>query len=258
MRTAGTTPATWIRPLTQTPMTPMNGPRTRLRLFCFPYAGGGTWAYRGWAEHLPDGVELHAIALPGRETRIAERPVADLPTLLADLVPALRPYVDAPFAFFGHSMGAVLAWETARAVQADRGRSPEHIFVSGSPPPSLVSTGVQDLPTLPDAELVERIGKLNGSPGEVLANAELMELLLPAFRADFTLLANYTPAPDAPPPACPVTVFGGDHDPRAEPNSLGGWAEFTRDPPEVHVLPGDHFFLHSARAQLLARVSARL
>ncbi|WP_190201851.1 thioesterase II family protein [Streptomyces djakartensis] len=232
----------------------------RLRLFCFPYAGSGTRAFRGWAEELPDDVEVYGIQLPGRDDRLAERPMDDVSAVLDELVPALEPYVDGPFAFFGHSMGALLCWETARSARSAYGVLPSHVFVSGCQPPPLIGDRTRSgdaAPVLGDAELIERMRTLGGTPEEVLQDAGLMSVVLPAFRGDSTMLARYRYAPGEPLP-CPLTVFGGDRDARAAPEELVGWAELVKEAPDVCVLPGGHFFLHTERKRLLAEISARL
>ena len=245
----------WVRP-----MAAHAGRRGRLRLFCFPYAGSGTRAFRGWAEELPDGMDVYGIQLPGRDDRLGERPMDDVSELLDELIPALEPYLDGPFAFFGHSMGALLCWETARSMRRAYGLLPRHVFVSGCKPPPLIgeSTGSGDVdPVLGDSELIERMRALGGTPEEILKDAGLMSVVLPAFRADYGMLARYRYTPGEPLP-CPLTVFGGDRDPRAVPDELGGWAELVKEAPDVCVLPGGHFFLHTERKRLLAEISARL
>ncbi|OXS35677.1 hypothetical protein CHR28_09685 [Streptomyces sp. XY006] len=259
----------WIRPM---------GPRARgrghLRLFCFPYAGSGARVFRGWAEALPDDVEVYGIQLPGRDDRLAERPRDDVPELVAELVAALEPCADAPFAFFGHSMGALLCWETARSLWRTHGLLPRHVFVSGCRPLPLVgdrtasgavapapaddASGSRGIAPVPgDDELIEQLRTLGGTPEEILGDAGLMSVVLPAFRGDTTLLARYRHAPGEPLP-CPATVFGGDRDPRVAPEELAGWTELFERTPDVCVLPGGHFFLHTQRERLLAEIEARL
>ncbi|MFF4486635.1 thioesterase II family protein [Streptomyces sp. NPDC001544] len=255
MNHAGTRASVWVQP-----MTAHAGRGGRLRLFCFPYAGSGTRAFRGWAEELPDDMDVYGIQLPGRDNRLGERPLDDVTELLDELVPALEPYADGPFAFFGHSMGALLCWETARSMWRAHGLLPRHVFVSGCKPPPLIGdrTGSgASAPEYSDAELIERIRALGGTPEEILQDAGLMSLVLPAFRGDCTMLARYRYVPGEPLP-CPLTVFGGDRDPRAAPEELDGWAELVKEAPDVCLLPGGHFFLHTERKRLLAEISARL
>jgi medium-chain acyl-[acyl-carrier-protein] hydrolase len=240
----------WVRPLSA-------GHRGGVRLFCFPYAGGGTAMFRDWARELPAGISVYAIQLPGREARMLEPPIGELHAVLAELQPQILPYLDRPFAFFGHSMGAVISWELARSLRAAGQATPVHMFVSGSralPAAKLWLTGFE---TLSDAELAQEMRNLNGTPDEILQDAELVALVLPAFRADLSLLARYRYQP-GPPLDCPATVFGGDQDPVVAPGDLGGWSELTTGDVQVRVMSGDHFFLDTWRADLLATITARL
>jgi medium-chain acyl-[acyl-carrier-protein] hydrolase len=229
----------------------------RFRLFCFPYAGGGTAMFRDWARELPAEVGVYAIQLPGREARMLEPPIGELRAVLTELQPAIVPYLNVPFAFFGHSMGAVISWELARSLRSALGIAPAHLFVSGSralPNAGLWLTGFE---SLSDAELAEEMRKLNGTPDEVLAEPDLLSLVLPGFRADLSLLGRYTYQPGEP-LDCPATVFGGDRDPVVPAGDLGAWAELTTGDVQVRVMDGDHFFLLPRRADLLAAIIERL
>jgi medium-chain acyl-[acyl-carrier-protein] hydrolase len=231
---------------------PKPNPHAGLRLFCFPYAGGGATVYRAWADGLPPDVELACVQYPGRGSRLKEPAFAQLMPLVEALVPALPPHLDKPFAFFGHSMGAVIAFELARRLA----REPLHLFVSGRQAPQLPP---RDLHTydLPDAEFIEELQRLGGTPREALAHPELMQLMLPLLRADFEAIQTYAYAP-GPPLHCPVTAFGGLEDEDVSREQLEAWREQTDARFDAHLLPGDHFFLHSAQARLLAILSGEL
>ncbi|NJO48502.1 MAG: thioesterase [Leptolyngbyaceae cyanobacterium RM2_2_4] len=219
---------------------PTPKPDAHLRLFCFPYAGGSSLNFRSWADHLPATVELCPIELPGRGPRMQEKPFTQLQPLIQAIAPALIPYLDKSFAFFGHSMGALVSFELAHLLRKDFGCSPSHLFVSGRRAPQLPDPD-PPIHTLPDAEFIEELRRLNGTPEAVLQHDELMQLLLPTLRADFAVLETYRYTP-APPFDCPITAFGGlqDQDVGSEP--LGAWREQTCADFSLHLFPGDHFF----------------
>ncbi|HDQ71985.1 MAG TPA: thioesterase [Chloroflexi bacterium] len=231
-------------------------PGAALRLFCFPYAGGGASTYYGWGDALPREVEVCPIQLPGREMRLAEPAFTRMELLLEALAPAISPYLDRPFAFFGHSMGATIAFELARTLRTRGELSPIHLFVSGSRAPHIPSPRP---PTyhLPDAEFVEELRRFNGTPEAVLQNAELMELFTPLLRADLALHDTYRYV-DGDPLDCPISAFGGLGDEEVGQSAITAWDQHTNGPFMLRMLPGDHFFLRSARRSLLDMVSRDL
>lgn len=231
-------------------------PSATLRLFCFPYAGGSALIYRSWAKHLPPGVEVCPVQLPGRGNRMRERPFTKLNELVPALADGLRPCLDKPFALFGHSMGALIGLELARELRRRGGPAPEHLFVSGRTAPQLGKLD-ENLYDLPEPELIEELRRLNGTPPEVLAHPELMELMLPILRADFSICDTYEYA-DEPPLSCPVTAFGGLGDTGVPRPTLEAWAAQTVASFSVRMLPGDHFFIHENEAALLALLAREL
>ena len=233
----------------------MTGPV--LRLFCLPYAGGSAaGVYRDWRRALPAGIDVVPVELPGRGTRLGELPYTRVESLLTDVLRAVLPRLDLPFALFGHSLGAILAFEAARRLEHAHDARPERLLVSGYEAPDLDRAPERDH-LLPDEQFRERIRRLGGTPPEVLADTGLMDLLLPVLRADLAAAAGYAFRPGAP-LSCPVTVFGGLDDPEARPSRLEGWRRQTTGPCAIRLLPGDHFFLHSAADALLPRVAADL
>jgi medium-chain acyl-[acyl-carrier-protein] hydrolase len=231
-------------------------PRARLRLFCFPYAGGSSLIYRQWPEGLPADVELCAVQLPGRGSRLREPAFRQMPTLVERLAEVLPPLFDRPFAFFGHSMGASMAFELARRLRSDHAPEPCHLFVSGRRAPQTPDT---DPPSyqLPEPVFIEELRRLNGTPQEVLEHPEMMQLLLPVLRADFELIQTYTYEP-GPPLTCPISAFGGLQDLDAGRDLLELWREQTTAAFSLQMLPGDHFFPHTARPILLESISRKL
>lgn len=227
-----------------------------VRLFCLPYAGGGAAAYRGWTAASPPGLHICPLELPGRGRRINEAPFTRLRPLVRALTDALEDVLDRPFALFGHSMGALIAFELARALRARGLPQPVHLFVSGGASPDVPRTR-PELHAATDEEVRSELRLLNGTPGELLDNAELMELMLPTLRADFSVLETYEYR-DEPPLAVPITVLGGTADPTVRLPSLHGWRRQTSEGSRLLLYPGDHFFLHTSTDALLTDIGNTL
>jgi medium-chain acyl-[acyl-carrier-protein] hydrolase len=234
---------------------PSPQPQAKVRLFCFPYAGGGSGTFRSWLKTLPNFVELCLAQLPGREGRISERPYDDLAAMVDTLSEVIGPHLTKPFAFFGHSMGAMISMELARAVRRKLNVEPVHLFVSGRSAPQMPRTRELTY-NLPEPEFIEELRRLNGTPPEVLAHPELMQLVTPLLRADFSVCQTYRYTPE-PPLSCPITVFGGLEDETTR-EELDGWREQTAATCTVRMAPGNHFFLHSAQPQILRIVEQQL
>jgi len=221
----------------------------KLKMFCFPYAGGTASVFSKWADLLPLTVQLISVELPGRGPRLKEPPYLKMSSLVDDLAGEIRPLLDKPFVFFGHSMGAIIAFELARLLRLRRGREPEALFVSGRRAPQIPNNEpvTYDLPT---GEFIEELSKLDGTPREVLEHKELMEMMIPLLRADFQLIQTYNFAHDAP-LRYPVTAYGGIQDQYITRDMILPWREQTSSRFALHMLPGDHFFIRSSQTQLL-------
>ena len=224
-------------------------PEAELRLFCFPYAGAGASIYRTWPQKLPPIVEVRAVELPGRGTRLRERPFLGLLPLVEHLGEALEPYLDKPFVFFGHSMGALIGFELARLLRREGKSLPLHLLVSGHRAPHLPSKH-RPIHSLPEPEFLEELKNLDGTPEAVLQNSELMELLSPVLRADFSVCETYY-YHEEPPLSCPITAFGGTEDRDVDRSMLEPWRLHTEGRFTLHMLPGNHFFLQSSENELL-------
>lgn len=235
---------------------PRPNPQAHLRLFCFPYAGGAASIFRTWSDDLPRDVEACLIQPPGRESRLGEPPFTRLSPLVHSLVQAIRPCLNLPFAFFGHSMGATINFELTRQLRKRNDLGPVHLFVSGSRAPQIPR---RDPPIhqLPEAEFVEELRGFNGTPEAVLQNTELMQLFLPILRADFAVHEMYVYTADAP-LDCSISAFGGLQDDEVSHDDLVAWRDQTRSAFTLRMFPGDHFFLHSARTLLLQALSQDL
>ncbi|MCX6047109.1 MAG: alpha/beta fold hydrolase [Chloroflexi bacterium] len=236
---------------------PKPQPQAQVRLFCFPYAGGGATVFRTWPALLPPTIELCAIQLPGRETRLRETPFDQLEPLVQALAVALYPYLDRPFAFYGHSLGALISYEVARHLQRVRAPLPQQLFVAARQAPHLpwAESPLHQLPTADFLSAVQQ--RYGGIPAAVWEDAELMALVQPQLRADFTLLETYLYRADQA-LACPITVFGGHNDQTVTQPALAAWSEHTSALCKIHLLPGDHFFLNQATPALLQLIQAAL
>jgi medium-chain acyl-[acyl-carrier-protein] hydrolase len=235
---------------------PKPNPQAKLRLFCFHYAGGGASSFRTWIDSLPPYIEVCPLELPGRGFRIFETPFSHLEPLIQELVQTLLPNLTKPFVFFGHSMGALISFETIQLLRRQHRLSPLQLFVSGQRAPHL-SASEPPIHALPESAFIKELRRYNGTPEEVLNNRELMELLLPTLRADFSLIETHIYTPSAP-LDFPINVFGGLKDWTVSYNELEAWQEQTKADFALQMFPGDHFFLHSAETLLLPVVSQKL
>lgn len=229
-------------------------PSSPFRLFCLPYAGGGASLYRNWHDWLAPGIEVVAVELPGRGMHIGEPAVDRMDVLVDRLLPAMRPLLDRPFAFFGHSMGALIAFELSRRLAAGGGPEPQHLVVSGMGAPH-IDYGVAPIHDLPDREFVEALRTLNGTPPDVLANDGLVDCFLEILRADFRLGETYR-CDRIVPLRHPITAFGGVHDTGFRREDLEAWQHHTSSRCVVRWLPGDHFFIREHEHLIAAALAA--
>jgi medium-chain acyl-[acyl-carrier-protein] hydrolase len=213
----------------------------RVRLLCFPYAGGGASAFRGWSSLLPAELEVCPVQLPGREARLREPALRDLPAAIALLREETRTLRRGRFAFFGHSLGALLAFELTRALRRAGEPAPTHLFVSGCGAPHVHEPESRSLSDLSDEAFVAALRGFAGTPEAVLDNRELLTLVLPTLRADFALRDGYRCA-DEPPLALPITALGGEDDPHVSLHALGAWRVHTSRSFSLQRFPGGHFF----------------
>jgi surfactin synthase thioesterase subunit len=237
-------------------VTQLRRPRAPVQLLCLPYAGAGAGAYAAWPRTLGVDVEVSALMLPGRERRWAEPPCVDPVAVAA----AVATRVDRPYALFGHSMGARLAFEVIRELRRAGGALPVRLFVSGCPAPDEPHTGddpYDGWSELDDDELVRRLSAAGGVAPEILAEPELLALLLPVLRADFEWIDGYRYRAEPPLPV-PVSAFAGDEDHAAPPARLAGWRRQTTGDFTLRVLAGGHFFLVDRRAELAGLIRADL
>lgn len=244
-----TSPAVWFT-------TARPNPEAALRLFCFPYAGGSASLYHTWFKRLPAAVEVCAAQLPGRGNRLQEAPYTSLPLLVETMAQAIGPLLDKPFAFFGHSMGAIIAFELARYLRQEKNLLPLQLFVSGRRAPQ-VPKDERPIYDLPLEEFVAELRRLDGTPSEVLEHPELMELMTPLLRADFAMIDNYEYLPGSP-LVCGITAYGGLQDNEVSRVNLEAWRTQTRGGFMARMLPGGHFFVQTEQAMLLNSLKGEL
>lgn len=241
--------ASWWLPIKSNPSAP-------LQLICLPYAGGSAANFLPWRGLLEADVDVHALQLPGRGGRLGEPPIGALDELIPQIGAALLPLLAKPIVLFGHSLGALLAFEMCRWMRRHQHAAPLHLFVSGRRAPQIPSV-VPITSADGDDAFVAYLAGLNGTPNQVLESTELMQLMLPALRADFRLGENYQYANDER-LSCPVTAFGGSDDEESHDGRLDAWAMQTSGSFGRHIFEGDHFFIHSRQQEIVAVIDRRL
>ncbi len=248
MRTAGSNP--WIVHRTERP-------EARLRLFCFPYSGAAANVFRLWSKSLPASVELCPVQLPGRSTRMSEPAIQSATALVLAVVNGLYPELDKPFAFYGHSLGGLVAFEAARELRRRGGPSPVHLFVSARIAPQLRLT-LSPVHKLPQREFLQQIQERYNSIHPQLAdNAEVLALVLPTLRADLEVHETYEHRPEAP-LACPISAFGAEQDTTVSKAQLEAWRGQTATEFSLQMFPGGHLFIQTEEAAFLAALSGKL
>ncbi len=229
----------------------------RARLFCLPHAGGGAAAFHSWNDALPAFVQICSVLLPGREARFSEPLYHQMDSLVDAMDRELRPWLDIPYAVFGHSMGALLAFEWVRKLQRDGHSMPAWLFLSGRRAPDLPGN-TNLMHQLSDSEFVLELTRLyNGIPQEFLENAAFMEDFLPILRADVSVVESYCFREDQP-LDCPITVFSGVDDTSVTWDQMLGWKRQTRRRFGMQIIPGGHFYPQHALLQTISEAMDEL
>lgn len=229
------------------------------RLFVFPHAGSGASYYHFLARELKDTpIEVHILQYPGREMRVREKPISDMAAMVHGLASELRNlFEEKPFSFLGHSMGALLSFELSRYLRETAAPLPGHLFLSGRQPPHFPPQNIQ-VETLDDAAFLDAVGRrYKALPAELLAHPEILELILPSLRADFTLMERHIHRPAAP-LALPFTLLNGVEDPWVDQARVGEWQQHTQAPLRQRTFPGGHFYLPAAAGDLRREIIAAL
>jgi surfactin synthase thioesterase subunit len=232
------------------------GGQPAARLVCFPHAGGSASFYFPLARSLPADVDVLAVQYPGRQDRRAEEPIEDIGELADRICTALLPWTGPPMAFFGHSMGAVVAYEAARRLEQETSIRLSAFFASGRCAPSR-RAGESAVELRDDDAVIAELARLSGTDMALLRDEELVRMILPPLRSDYRALRNYTHRP-GPKLTCPITVLVGDADPYIDLGEARAWHEHTAGDFAMRVFPGDHFFLSSQQAEVCDVIRDRL
>lgn len=228
----------------------------KMRLICFPYAGGGIATYQPWKTQLPENVELIAMHPPARGMRITEPPIKNMDELVTSLLPEFKALTDKPYILLGHSLGSRVAFEVVKSVAKKQWSMPSLLVASGSRAPHIP----MDRPLtqhLSDEDFVNTLRELNGTPKEILDNQALMDIFLPMLRADFTMSENYL-ADESIVLPCNIKVLGGRQDRDVSEVQLKAWQKFSRSHVPVTLFDGDHFFIENCREKVLLELRITL
>jgi medium-chain acyl-[acyl-carrier-protein] hydrolase len=222
----------------------------KIRLFCFPFAGGGAQVFFSWAENISNEIELFLIKLPGRENRFNETPYRRISELIYDLTPAILPLINKPFMFFGHSLGAHISFYLIRHLRASNLPCPMHMFVSGSRAPHLPEPADALRYNMDDTEFIEKLNKLGGMTDEILKNKELLDLILPIIKADIEML-NTMKYTEEEPLKCNITSIAGNDDQRVSREDAAAWNKHTCKKFELKMIVGKHLFINTHHEQVI-------
>jgi len=228
---------------------PLPNKKAEIRLFLFPYAGGGPAVFGKWLGEFDTHIETFIAHYPGRGSRYNEQLIQRIDNLVEKLAQAIQPYLDKPVALFGHSFSGLIAYELAKQIQ------PQILFVSGCGAPHLPNPH-PPIHHLPDPDFIKSLQELNGIPAEISDNSELMELLLPMLRADFEAFESYSP--NSHQLSCPIIALGGLNDPRVSQEQLKGWETHTTAGFRSEYFSGDHFFINTNIANIIKFINSEL
>ncbi len=237
------------------PFQPLSKPQ--LRLFCFANAGGSPAQFRTWQGQLPEDVEVCPIQLPGQGSRFREQPHTRVSSLIENLMEAITPSLDVPYAFWGYSMGSIIAFELARSLKASGYAAPTQLYIAARRAPHVTP---RDTPihALPETAFIEAIQtRYNGIPAAVLQEPDLLALFLPVLRANFELIETHDyQSEDL--LDCPVLAFGGLSDPTVNSAEINAWGELTHNTFQYFMFPGDHFFVQNHQPAILQILSKNI
>jgi len=235
-------------------VTPQVKTEADARIFFFPYAGGGPAVFSKWCAKLPATVEAHIAHYPGRGSRHNETPIKSLLTMVDELSQAIQPFLDKPYAFFGHSLGGMVAFELTRVLRQKGLPQPVILFISACGAPHIPDPHPM-IHALPESEFIHSLKELDGIPQKVLQNDEMLKLFIPILRADFETLETYKYTPDKP-LDYPIIAFGGLADKCISRERLEGWDALTNVRFESRYFMGDHFFINTARESIIREIAS--
>ncbi|MBN2419957.1 MAG: thioesterase [Deltaproteobacteria bacterium] len=234
---------------------PKKQPDAKMRLFCFPYAGGGTSVFYNWPHNITTDIEVCMIKMAGREVRFNEPPYRRIPKLVEDLAPAILPFLDKPFLFFGHSLGAHISFYLTHHLRRYNLPCPMHMFISGARAPHLTEPAPDALHyRMEDKKFIDKLIKLGGMSDEVLRDKEILNIVLPILRADIELL-NTMEYTDEEPLSCGITVFCGEFDKRVSREDAEAWSRHTNHDFRLTMIAGKHLFINTHQAQIIELIN---
>ncbi len=229
--------------------------KPKIRLFCFPYAGGGASIYRKWPDLLSENIEICAVQPPGRENRISEEPVSNIHVLVQHILSSIENILDLPFALFGYSTGALVAFELARALREKKMPVPVFLFVAAARAPHIPEPF--PLHDLPDDKFIEGLKRFSGTPDVVLQNREVMDFYMPLLRADLAIEETYRHISSSP-LDIPIAAFYGSDDKEGGKEVVAPWEQYTSQTFSLHEITGGHFFLKTSVQSMMLIVSQKL
>jgi medium-chain acyl-[acyl-carrier-protein] hydrolase len=236
---------------------PKKQPNAKIRLFCLPFAGGGASLYRPWAAALAPEIEVCPIQPPGRENRYSEKVITDAYEMANAIAAQMLPFIDRPYAIFGHSMGALLSFEITKVLQSQKKRPPEILFLSAHRAAHLPRKR-DPLHALPDSQFIESLKQYGGFPEEILNNQEFIDFILPTMRSDMTLCDLYTFKQSETPIMTPLEMYAGEDDREAGPSEMSAWSEHTSSESNLTTFKGGHFFLRTHSQEVLEKIAFRI
>lgn len=241
----------------RTPWLPFGVDRdANIRLLCLPHAGAGAISFHAWGKTLPRHIATCPVQPPGREHRKGEKPLTEVGPLVAELAPVVLAELNSPYAIFGHSTGAICAFELAREIRRLGGRAPVHLFVAGRPAPHLPLPRTQVALLSPD-ELAELLRRLGGTPEELLADDDFLASIQTLLAADFSLNQGYEYYAE-PPLEIPITALGSTADNGASIADMAAWEAHTQAGFQLHVITGGHFAVLQRAAEVQAFIGEAL
>ena len=230
-------------------------PNARIRLFCFPYAGGGTSIYYKWPKYFPLDIEICVVKLPGREDRFNEKPFSRMKDLIEKISEEMLPFLDKPFVLFGHSFGAFICFELSRYLRRHHLPVPLHLFVSGAKAPHRRRSkeNSKKYYNISQESFIQNLIELGGIPGKLIENKELLHLFLPTVWADFEVLNtnNYI---EMPPLESKITAFCGLDDTLSNEKEIYAWRKHTTGTFRYEIFPGDHFYINTSPEKLIRSI----
>ncbi|HEY3142688.1 MAG TPA: alpha/beta fold hydrolase [Acidimicrobiales bacterium] len=232
-----------------------SSPSARRRLVCFPHAGGAATYFAPLAKAMPGSIDVLALQSPGRQERLSERCIDSIEALTEAIVPELDGWLDGPFALFGHSMGAIVAFEVARALEQQQGLVPVDLFVSGRRAPS--TSRDEHVHRGGDRALINEVTRLGGTPRQLLDDEEVRQMMLPALRGDYKAIETYVWQP-GPPLTCSISALVGESDPLTTEAEAAAWRTHTTGAFDLRTFRGGHFYLAGHLPELVALLSDKL